>query len=545
MAGTAKKTTSKTAKRETPVAKSKVPSVPPIVEEVLGTGTFSVDKFVECFDVLVEAAGSAVRLRQLVLGFALTGRLSSADDKDGVPLASVANGKAIRAEYASAKGPLDIPQRWVYVPVGLIADCVLGKMLDKAKHTKGTKRPYLRNSNVRWFGFDLTDVLEMYFEDDELERYGTRSGDVLICEGGEPGRAAVWADRPSMLIQKAIHRVRFRGDMVPQWLVLNLRHDSWSNRLDSHFTGSGIKHFTGKSLSAYTIPVPPLAEQKRIVARVDQLMTLIDELEAKQTRKRELGARFTQASLEALTTAEGPEEFDAAWKRVVENWDTVIDRVEKVGVVKDCVLQLATSGRLSPRGPSEWKRSTIADVADCRLGKMLDKVKNRGVPRPYLRNTNVHWFRLELGDIKQMPFEDSECGEYELRSGDLVVCEGGHGIGRTAVWRGEIKSMMFQKALHRLRPHSWMDGAFLAYQLKVAADTGVMARYFTGAGIPHLTGRRLAEMEILVPPIAEQKRIVSKVEHLVKICDDIDVKLSRIEAWSSRLVEAVVHDLIA
>jgi type I restriction enzyme S subunit len=69
---------------------------------------------------------------------------------------------------------------------------------------------------------------------------------------------------------------------------------------------------------------------------------------------------------------------------------------------------------------------------------MLDKVKNRGTLRPYLRNTNVHWFRLELDDIKQMRFEDGECEEYELRAGDLVICEGGHGIGRTAVWMGEL-----------------------------------------------------------------------------------------------------------
>jgi hypothetical protein len=86
----------------------------------------------------------------------------------------------------------------------------------------------------------------------------------------------------------------------------------------------------------------------------------------------------------------------------------------------------------------------------------------------YLRNTNVHWFRLELDDIKEMPFGDEECAEYELRTGELMVCEGGHGVGRTAVWMGELKPMMFQKALHRLRPRASMNSSFLAYQLKVA-----------------------------------------------------------------------------
>ena len=82
-------------------------------------------------------------------------------------------------------------------------------MLDKAKN-KGTPRRYLRNINVRWFDFDLSNILEMRFEDSELSEFAIRSGDVLICEGGEPGRAAVWDDRETdIYFQKAIHRVRF------------------------------------------------------------------------------------------------------------------------------------------------------------------------------------------------------------------------------------------------------------------------------------------------------------------------------------------------
>jgi type I restriction enzyme S subunit len=187
----------------------------------------------------------------------------------------------------------------------------------------------------------------------------------------------------------------------------------------------------------------------------------------------------------------------------------------------------------------------VSDVAECRLGKMLDKAKNRGTPRPYLRNTNVHWFRLELDNIKEMRFEDSECEEYALQRGDLLVCEGGHGIGRTAVWNGEVEGMMFQKALHRLRPRAGMNAMFLAYQLRVAADSGVMARYFTGTGIPHLTGKRLAEMGVNVPPPQEQERIVAKVEHLMKLCDELEAKLRRAEETAAKLVEAIVTEMVA
>jgi len=273
-------------------------------------------------------------------------------------------------------------------------------------------------------------------------------------------------------------------------------------------------------------------------------MRLLDDLEAKQTKKQETQARLRTAALDALMSAEGPAEFEAAWKRVAENFEALVERSAGVGDIKRILLQLATTGALTPSGTSRWKRGTVADVADCRLGKMLDKVKNRGSPRPYLRNTNVHWFRLELGDIKKMPFEDKELEEYELRAGDLVVCEGGHGIGRTAVWAGELEPMMFQKALHRLRPRATMDSTFLAFQFKVAADTGAMNAYFTGAGIPHLTGRKLAEMAVHIPPIEEQKRVVAKVEHLMKLCDNLEAKLRKAEGTAAKLVEAAVAEMV-
>jgi type I restriction enzyme S subunit len=93
---------------------------------------------------------------------------------------------------------------WVKRRVGDLAEHCLGKMLDKRKN-KGTPKPYLRNLNVQWFDVDLSDVLEMRFEDSEYERYTAREGDLLICEGGYPGRAAIWQGNQPIHFQKAIH----------------------------------------------------------------------------------------------------------------------------------------------------------------------------------------------------------------------------------------------------------------------------------------------------------------------------------------------------
>jgi type I restriction enzyme S subunit len=171
-------------------------------------------------------------------------------------------------------------------------------MLDKGKN-KGTPRRYLRNVNVRWFDFDLSDVLEMRFEDSELEEFSLGCGDVLICEGGEPGRAAVWDEREAdIYFQKAIHRVRLAEGVSPHYFADALRQSADSGRLSSHFTGVTIKHLTGQGLSGVLVPLPPLAEQSRIVAKVDELMAVCDRLEAQLTTAQTESHRLLEAVLQ-------------------------------------------------------------------------------------------------------------------------------------------------------------------------------------------------------------------------------------------------------
>jgi len=138
-----------------------------------------------------------------------------------------------------------------------VAESCLGKMLDKRKN-KGTPRQYLRNLNVRWFEFDLSDLLEMKFEADEVERYTARKGDVMICEGGYPGRAAIWDQDEAIYFQKAIHRVRFHEPERAKLFLYYLWKCDADGSLSDHFTGSGIQHFTGKALKKFAFPLPPL-----------------------------------------------------------------------------------------------------------------------------------------------------------------------------------------------------------------------------------------------------------------------------------------------
>lgn len=153
-----------------------------------------------------------------------------------------------------------------------------------------------------------------------------------------------------------------------------------------------------------------------------------------------------------------------------------------------------------------WPRKPLAEVADFQLGKMLDQVKNRGDSRPYLANKNVRWGNFDFSELREMRFEEAEFQRFSLKNGDIVMCEGGE-PGRCAIWRDELPNMMFQKALHRIRPLEGMDSVFLYYNLSHRARSGHFNGLLTGATIKHLPREKLALVQVDVPDLPTQQRI--------------------------------------
>ena len=200
---------------------------------------------------------------------------------------------------------------WVEKPVSDIADHCLGKMLDKAKN-KGQLKPYLRNINVRWFNFDLDDMLEMPFEADEEERYTAKKGDVLICEGGYPGRAAIWEEDFPVYFQKAIHRVRFENPLHSRWFVYYLYSADVSKKLHAYFTGTGIQHFTGQALSRFPVPLPPNAKISALLPTFGYLFSQAIELEKKYGTRLGALAELKQSILQKAFAGELTAAMDLA-----------------------------------------------------------------------------------------------------------------------------------------------------------------------------------------------------------------------------------------
>ncbi|MGL1165465.1 restriction endonuclease subunit S [Vibrio parahaemolyticus] len=192
----------------------------------------------------------------------------------------------------------EIPSYWSVCFYPELVDSRLGKMLDKSKNT-GKPTKYLGNINVRWFGTDLTNVQEILISDKEKSELALLKGDVLICEGGEPGRCCIWnKDSDEIIVfQKALHRARVGQNIIPEWLVYNLKNDADGLTLNQLFTGTTIKHLTGKALKRYPIRVPSIEEQKEIVRLVEQYFALADTIEAQVKKAQARVDNLTQSIL--------------------------------------------------------------------------------------------------------------------------------------------------------------------------------------------------------------------------------------------------------
>jgi len=186
--------------------------------------------------------------------------------------------------------------------------------------------------------------------------------------------------------------------------------------------------------------------------------------------------------------------------------------------------------RITNGVPDGWIQRSLGEVADFRLGKMLDQNKNRGDFMPYLANINVRWGRLDLDNLREMRFEEAELDTFGLRYGDIVMCEGGE-PGRCAIWREQLTNMMIQKAVHRIRALPNVGHLFLYHSLRHKGQSGQMATLFTGATIKHLPREKLALVKIDMPP-------TGLLAHFVEQVDPIEKQIALLETANRRASQA-------
>ena len=547
----------------------------------------NVEHLLAHFERMSEAPDAIARLRRFILDLAVRGKLVEQDPEDE-PVESYL--KLIKAQPID-QGDFGTPCHWAWVSVGEVCSSRLGKMLDKAKN-KGTERPYLRNINVRWLDFDLSDLLEMRFEESELSEYELKKGDVLICEGGEPGRAAVWDDRArGVYFQKAIHRVRFDECVDPFFFVYVLRCSALDERLSKYFTGTGISHFTGKSLKGYLFPLPPLAEQHRIVAKVDELMVLCDQLEAARQQRQQGRKRLVAATLQLLNQpAEDPTSFRKDASFALQVLPSLTTTPAQIKQLRQTILNLAVRGKLVEQDPED--EPVLSSGIFLKLQGQSPKRSKRGRTSStasldmerYQQVLPAGWASLRLADLvaqdrpisygvlvpgddvpKGVPFvraqdlaldgHPSQPGKSispdveraysrtRLLGGEILICVVGS-IGKLGIAPAEWAGANIARAVARIAPISDSMKGYLLLVLRSSLAQSFFFEATRTLAQPTLNIGLLEEIPIPLPPLAEQHRIVAMVDKLMALCDQLEQQLSQADQQRRRLLEAVLAEAL-
>jgi type I restriction enzyme S subunit len=502
----------------------------------------NLETFLETFDKCADSPGGMAKFRELVRTLAVQGDFS-------VGSSGVSEWPTVTMEQVCA----------------LITD---GEHATPQRVATGVPLATAKNIRDGFLDLSNTDYVTKETAEKCWRRCKPKDGDILmVCVGATTGRMCLVRHPPDMVLVRSVALLRPNTTFIDAtFLDLFLRSPSGQSQI-----WGGVKQnaqpclYLGK-MNAFTLSLPPLAEQHRIVAKVHELMALCDRLEAQRQQRVTQHAALARASLARFAAAPTPANLEVLFH---PSYTIAPDDL------RTSILTFAVQGKLVPQDhndepaertlracgvdikrwsvtkdeerrdvPQSWAWIRFAGVGEQRLGKMLDVQKNRGESKPYLRNTNVQWLRFALDDVKEMRVEEREQEELRLRHGDLLICEGGE-PGRCAIWRDELPEMYFQKALHRVRPYDAILPEFLALNLQIDCQNEVLAGYYTGATIKHLTGRSLSEYPIPVPPLAEQRRIVAKVDQLMTLVDKLETQLAASSATAANLLSAIVIEFTA
>lgn len=429
-------------------------------------------------------------------------------------------------EIAEDEVPFDIPESWKWVRVGNIT--TLNPKNEANDETEASFIP-------------MTLVADGYRNQHsyEIKKWGEIKKGFTHFTNGDIGIAKItpcFQNRKSVIFDSLVHNlgagttelsiVRVIADTVNREYLL------WFFKSD-YFIKNGIKSFTGTAgqqrihkdyLANCVIPLPPLAEQKRIVAKIEELLPLIDRYEKAWGRLEEFNRRFPadmqksllQMAIQGKLVEQRPEE--GTGEELYRQIQAEKQRLIKEGKIKkEKPLPEIAEDEVPFEIPESWKWVRLNEIASSLLGKTLNKVSDTGELCPYLCSINVYWEGIKLSTVKEAFFTQAEKEKYLLQKGDLLICEGGD-AGRCAVWDNDA-TMYYQNALHRVRFYGDICVAFFRDIFESYKSNGEIKSRCKGETIQHLVQGELYNMVFPLPPLAEQKRIVAKLEELLPLCE--------------------------
>ena len=534
------------------------------------------------------------KLRELILDLAVHGKLITQVDSNSDVRKLIENHiqeKNLNIKKPFIKDETILPPQWVRVHLATIADHNTGKTLDKNRNT-GSSRPYITTSNLYWGRFELNDLKEFLIEDSELERCQARKGDLLVIEGGDAGRSAIWSNEDPICFQNHIHRVRPFSGITSEYLYRCFEQFYLSGEIENYRQGVGIKSLSGKKLAQIPINLPPLEEQQYIVAKVDELMQLCDQLEQQQNLSSEAHDQLVDTLLSVLSNSSDFDEFQQNWQRISENFDLLFTTEYSIEQLKQTILQLAVMGRLVKQNsndepasellkkiaeeksklvkegkikqskplpeisdeekslelPSGWIYTKIADL--CRpissgSTPSADKFTQSGIP--FLKVYNIRDQKIDFSYKEQFVDDEIHKGKLSrsrLYPNDVVMNIVGPPLGKIAIipddypeWNCNQAIVFFGVLIPDISEYLYTylcEGSFLN-QIELIGT----------AGQDNISVTKSQNIVMPLPPLNEQRRIVKKVNQLFSIIEQFQVLQSKLRKTKLYLADSLVVNALS
>ncbi|HAS3378442.1 TPA: restriction endonuclease subunit S [Vibrio cholerae] len=556
------------------------------------------------------------KLRELILELAVRGKLVPQDPSDepaSVLLERIAAEKAQLVKEKKIKKPKALPNLSLENLPALPDGWAWAHVQDFTEYVQRGKGPkYADKGSVRVVsqkcvqnsGFDIEPA--RYVEDQSLENYQEerylKEKDLLwnSTGTGTVGRVNVLPVVESKSLVADSHVTVLRPLLMNSryiWCFLMSPGVQARINPDHEFSlvSGSTKQVELNTSSVVSLPVSvaPLNEQHRIVAKVDELMALCDQLEQQTEASLDAHQVLVETLLATLTNSQDATELMANWARISEHFDTLFTTEQSIDQLKQTILQLAVMGKLVLQDPNDEPAAKLLErIAEEKVLLVKEKKIKKEKPQPfisedgrlfelpngwvwsnigetflvtgglqktpkrtpvlnhypYLAVANVQRGRLELDDLKRFEVTSEELERYRLMPGDLMVVEGNgseNEIGRCAIWSGEVKDCLHQNHLIKCRPLSLDLSSWVLQTLNSPFGIAVMKSLaVTSSGLYNLSVGKIRSIAFPLPPLKEQHRIVAKVDGLMALCDQLKSRLQTSQQTQLALAEALVEQAL-
>lgn len=539
------------------------------------------------FELLATAPGGVTRLRELILALAVQGKVVQQDPGDEPASELLRRIRSERTALIAARSikqgkpsepispeeePCTLPRGWAWVRFGdLIHElCTgpFGSLIHKEDYVSGGV-PLINPSHMIDGRIEHDPAVSVSASmASQLSAYRLSAGDVLLARRGEMGRYALVTEREAgWLCGTGSFFLKLSEAYDRRFFGLTLEDPRLRRHLLGESVGATMTNLNQRILLDVVVAVAPLAEQARIVARVDELMRLCDALETMGRLEAEQHARLLGALLGTLTDSSTPEELAANWQRVADHFDLLLDRPEAVDALEQVILQLGLRGVLLP-SPSldglptahgqqrslqddlfAWPTARFGDVlTDLRYGTSA-KCSYARSGTPVLRIPNLHDGAIDISDLKFGDLEPKEADSLRLEVGDLLIIRsnGSAGlVGTAALVSSPLPGFAFAGYLVRGRldrakvvPH------FMALVMKSPdVRRQIEGPIRTTSGVKNINSTEIQRISFTLPPLEVQDLIVHTVTELRRLCANLQERLDRCNAVKAALADALIYQAL-